>query len=57
MSVLLKLHFCFIISRASRIVDPALGCVFNDESAENLQKLLEFRAIVLCNSSAAQFKV
>lgn len=44
-------------TKASRILDPSLGCVFNDESPENLQQLLEFRAIVLTNSSAAQIKM
>lgn len=44
-------------TKASKIVDPNLGCVFNDESAKNLQELLEFRAIVLCNTSVCQFRL
>ncbi|XP_060579122.1 peptidyl-prolyl cis-trans isomerase FKBP8-like [Ruditapes philippinarum] len=44
-------------TKASKIVDPTLGCVFNNVSPEKLQELLEFRAIVHCNASLANFKL
>ncbi|XP_045216777.2 uncharacterized protein LOC123566588 isoform X2 [Mercenaria mercenaria] len=44
-------------TKASKIVDSGLGCVYDDETAESLQELLEFRAVVLCNASFANFKL
>lgn len=43
--------------KASKIVDPNEGCIYTEETPEKLQELLEFRAIVLCNTSASQYKI
>ncbi|KAL4227971.1 Peptidyl-prolyl cis-trans isomerase fkbp8 [Mactra antiquata] len=44
-------------NKAIKIADVASGGNKSSESPEKLQKLLEFRATILCNSSACQFKL